>query len=184
MTFEPSLCSLEQQRHTHVNPHEAIHTKSREEERTLTSDQLGALHNVSVRVVDGDFESCNTREEGLINHSGSVPAGLSNKLQSKHDWKPVLSSGLQLRPAALAVSATASCRPSQRPPSSLQQSSDGKSFATQRKHFSELALAAGGRCGRNKLASLETSHVILEGNDGTSCSPQTYPRSGGLCSQE
>lgn len=63
MKFEPSLYSLEQQRHIHVNSVAAIHTKSREEERTLTSDQLGALHNVSVRMVDGDFESCNTRDK-------------------------------------------------------------------------------------------------------------------------
>lgn len=61
MKFEPSLYSLEQQQHTHVNPDEAIDTKRREEELTLTSNQLGTLHNVSVRMVDGDFESCNTR---------------------------------------------------------------------------------------------------------------------------
>lgn len=63
MKFEPSLYLLEQQRHTHVNPDAAIHTKRSEEERTLTSDQLGTLHNVSVRMVDGDFESCNKKDK-------------------------------------------------------------------------------------------------------------------------
>lgn len=54
--------------HTHVNPDALVHTDTREEDRALTSDQLGTLHNVSVRMVDGDFKSCNTRE-GLINQS-------------------------------------------------------------------------------------------------------------------
>lgn len=62
MKFEPSLYSLEQQQHTYVNPDAAIHAKSREEEWMLTSDQLGTLHNMSVRMVDGDFESCNTKD--------------------------------------------------------------------------------------------------------------------------
>lgn len=30
-----------------------------EEERMLTSDELCALHHMSVRMVDGDFKSCN-----------------------------------------------------------------------------------------------------------------------------
>lgn len=63
MKFEPSLYSLEQQRHTHVNPDASDPHKEQRKERMLTSDQLGTLHNMSVRMVDGDFKSCNTREK-------------------------------------------------------------------------------------------------------------------------
>lgn len=43
------------------------------EELMLTSDKLSALDNMSVRVVDGDFKSCNKRgqKEAEINKGNS-----------------------------------------------------------------------------------------------------------------
>lgn len=39
------------------------HSESREEEQTLTSDQLGALDHVRVWMVDGDLKGCRRRRE-------------------------------------------------------------------------------------------------------------------------
>lgn len=49
--------------------------KTKIEELMLTSDELSALDNVSVRMVDGDFKSCNkegTKRDSLINETQPI----------------------------------------------------------------------------------------------------------------
>lgn len=118
------------------------------------------------------FQKLQYKRQGLINHISFVTRSLP-KLQSKQGWKPVFS-----------FSNTDRWMWQRKPSLSFQQSSNSKDLWDNKNHSSELVLAAGGRCGRNKIASMQISHVILVGNEGTAFSPQTYPRSGGLCSQE